>query len=431
MIQGLWKSVRELENRNGILHFGGCDTRELAEQFGTPLYVYSEDRIIQNYQRLLNAYQKRYQRFKVFYAVKANNNPAIVQRLGKEGVGADASCVPEIKIAQMVGIPNDRILYSAVYPSEKDIKFALDAGVKINIEDISQLEVLKRLGVPEFLCMRVNPGIGSSGIKGLIFAGPGAKFGIPEKDIEEAYKKAKEMGVKRFGIHMMTGSNILNPDYFGSIVERLLDIAGPIGQKLGIQFDFIDLGGSLGIPYKPEEQEIDIEAVATIVTTRLKEKLHQYKMGEPVIVHEPGRYLMGDAGLLLSKVVAIKQSEQTFIGLDAGMHTLLRPALHDAYHHIWLANDLDAPCDAHVNLVGQICESTDTFARNRQMPSKIKVHDLLAFSNTGAYGFCMSSNYNSQPKAAEVMISKGEARLIRKRETYEDIIRGVSISPSR
>ncbi len=208
------------------------------------------------------------------------------------------------------------------------------------------------------------------------------------------------MGVKRFENHMMTGSNILNADYFGSIVERLLDIAGPIARKLKIQFDFIDLGGSLGIPYKPEENEIDIGRVAEIVTSRLLEKLEEYEMGRPTIVHEPGRYLMGDAGVLLSRVVAIKRSEQTFIGLDAGMHTLLRPALHEAYHHIWLANDLEAPCDAKVNLVGQICESTDTFARDRLMPSTIKVNDLLVFSNVGAYGFCMSSNYNSHPKSS-------------------------------
>ncbi len=185
MSSGLWKSVKELENRKGVLYFGGCDARELAESFGTPLYVYSEDRILQNYRRLNNAYLKYYPHFNIFYAVKANNNPAIVHRLGKEGAGADASCVPEIKIAKQAGIPSDRILYSAVYPAEKDLKFALDAGVKINIEDISQLEVLKKLGVPEFLCMRVNPGIGSSGIKGLIFAGPGAKFGIPEAEVEK------------------------------------------------------------------------------------------------------------------------------------------------------------------------------------------------------------------------------------------------------
>lgn len=426
--QPLWKSVVELENRDSILYFDGCDVRALAEEFGTPLYVYSQNRIQKNYRRLVQAYQRYYPNFQVYYAVKANNNPAIVKILADEGSGADASCPHEILIAERAGIPAENILYSGVYNSNKDLKYAVENSARLNLEDISQLKRLSALSIPESLCFRINPGIGSSGMEGLIFAGPDAKFGIIERDVEEAYAKAKELGVKRFGIHMMTGSNILSPSYFEEVVEKLLDIAGPLSQKLKISFDFIDIGGSLGVPYRPEDEEIDIDDVARRVVKKLREKLAEYQMGEPKLIHEPGRYLVCDAGILISKVASIKNGYKKFIGLDAGMHTLLRPALYGAYHEILYANDLGAQEKHTVNVVGQVCENSDIFAKDRLLPSKIAVEDLLVFLNTGAYGFCMSSHYNSQPKAAEVLVNQGKSTLIRERESFEDLIRGTFVA---
>lgn len=418
-----WKSVGELENRAGILFFDGCDVRQLAREFGTPLYVYSQNRIQNNYRRLVSAYQKHYPKFQVYYAVKANNNPAIVKILAQEGAGADASCINEILIAKNAGISAEKILYSGVYNSNQDLRYALQNHVRLNIEDVSQLDRLALMAVPDSICFRINPGIGSSGQEGLIFAGPDAKFGIIERDVEEAYAKAQKLGVKRFGIHMMTGSNILSTSYFEEVVAKLLDIAGPISQKLGISFDFIDIGGSLGVPYRPEDEELDIDHVACRVVGKLREKLEAYQMGEPQLIHEPGRYLVCDAGILVAEVTSIKNGYKKFIGLDAGMHSLLRPALYGAYHHILYANDLNAENDQAVNVVGQICENSDIFAKNRQLSAKIAVADLLAFLNTGAYGFCMSSQYNSQLKAAEVLVKEGQATLIRKRETFEDLMR--------
>ena len=422
----IWKSVVELENRKGILYFGGCDVRQLAKEFGTPLYVYSQDRIQSNYRRLVRAYQSYYPKFQVYYAVKANNNPAIIKALAAEGAGADASCIAEILLAQSIGIMPDNILYSGIYNSNADLKYAVENNIKLNLEDMSQLERIPSMSIPDSICFRINPGWCGSGAEGLIFAGPDAKFGIIERDVEQAYAKAKNWGVKRFGIHMMTGSNILSPEYFEEIVERLLDIAGPMTQKLGISFDFIDIGGSLGIPYRPEDQEIDIDDVARRVVKKLREKLEVYQMGEPQLIHEPGRYLVCDAGILIAQVTSIKNGYKKFIGLNAGMNTLLRPALYGAYHHILYANDLNAENDQPVNVVGQVCESSDIFAKDRMLSSKISVDDLLVFLNTGAYGFCMSSQYNSQPKAAEVMVNGGQATLIRRRETFEDIVRGTS-----
>ena len=420
----VWKSVDELENREGILYFDGCDVRELAKKYGTPLYVYSQNRIQRNYRRLVQAYKAYYPKFQVYYAVKANNNPAIVKILAEEGSGADASCISEILIAQIAGITPEKILYSGVYNSNRDLRYAVENHVRLNLEDMSQLDRLRSISIPHSLCFRINPGVGGSGDEGLIFAGPDAKFGIIERDVEEAYAKAKKLGVKRFGIHMMTGSNILSPDYFEEVVEKLLDIAGPISQKLGISFDYIDIGGSLGVPYRPEDQEIDMDDVARRVVKKLREKLEEYQMGEPQLIHEPGRYLVCDAGILISTVTSLKNGYKKFIGLDAGMHTLLRPALYGAYHQILYANDLNAENNELVNVVGQICENSDIFATDRPLSSKISVDDLLVFLNTGAYGYCMSSQYNSQPRAAEVLVNKGCSALIRERETFEDIIKG-------
>lgn len=425
MKNSFWKSVIELENREGVLYFDGCDVCQLAEQFGTPLYVYSQNRIQSNYRRLVEAYRSHYPNFQVYYAIKANNNPAIVKILGEEGAGADASCISEILIAENSGIPSEKVLYSGVYNANKDLQYAVENHVRLNLEDLSQLDRLNSISIPDFLCFRINPGIGRGGAEGLIFAGPDAKFGIIERDIEYAYAQAKKWGVKKFGIHMMTGSNILSPDYFEEVIEKLLDIAGPMSQKLGISFDFIDIGGSLGVPYRPEDQEIDIENIAARVVKKLRKKLEIYQMGEPQLIHEPGRYLVCDAGILISQVTSIKNGYKKFIGLNAGMHTLLRPALYGAYHQILYANNLNAENDQLVNVVGQVCENSDIFAKDRPLSSQIAVDDLLVFLNTGAYGYCMSSQYNSQPKAAEVLVNRGQAALIRKRETFEDIIKGV------
>jgi len=426
----IWKSVIELENRGGRLYIGGCDTIELKEKYGTPLYVYAEDRIRSNYRRLVNAYKKHYPKFKVYYAVKANNNPAIVSVLRSEGAGADASCPAEIMIARMCGIKDEDILYSGVYNTDAELKYAVENKVRLNIEDLSQLYRLEKIGVPEFISFRINPGIGKGGKEGLVFAGPDAKFGIIERDVKKAYARAKQLGVKSFGIHMMTGSNVLEIEYYKEIVAKLIDIAGPIAQELGIRFEFVDIGGSLGVPYTPEQNELDIDEVARIVAKVFKEKTRKYDMGEPWLIHEPGRYLVCDAGVLLSEVASIKEGYKKFIGIDAGMNTLLRPAMYGAYHHILYANDLNSRDLEKVNVVGPVCENTDQFAKDRELPKAIKVGDTLALLDAGAYGFGMSSQYNSRPQAAEVLVKGGTSELIRRRQTESDLLRDI-VYPER
>lgn len=423
----LWHKIKEIEERNGILFIDGCNTLEIVEHYGTPLYVYSENRIRKNYRRLLKAYSQHYPKFAIYYAIKANNNLAIVRTLSSEGAGADCSCLGELEIAEKAGIPYERQIFSAAFPSQETLSKASEQGVLLNLENVSDLDRLPSTDTSNFLSFRINPGIGGSGSEGLVFSGKDAKFGIVESQVEDAYSKAQKKGFKKFGVHMMTGSNILSPKYFEEITIKLLDIIGPITQKLGIVLEFIDIGGSLGTPYLPDEKELDINLVAEKTVCKLKKKLKEYQMGEPFLIHEPGRYLVADAGILLSKVTSIKETEQTFIGIDAGMNTFLRPALYNTYHHILLANRLKDPCDKNANVVGPICENTDQFAKNRALPSSISIGDTLAFLDAGAYGFSMSSQYNTHPRPAEVLACSGNAELIRKRENLSDLWRGVEV----
>jgi diaminopimelate decarboxylase len=418
----LWHSVTQIENRDGELFIDGCSAEELVNTYGSPLYVYSEQRIRENYRRLQAAFQKVYPKYQVFYAVKANNNPAIVKILAEEGAGMDCSCLEETEIASSIGVPSEKQLFTAVFPTETSIQQAIDRKIILNLENIQDLELITEDNIPEVLSFRVNPGVGSSGQEGLVFAGPNAKFGIQAEDVEHAYTEAKRRGVKRFGVHMMTGSNVNDPQYFAMITELLMDIIGPVVKKLGITLEFINIGGSLGIPYHPDDQELDIEQVAQCVVGALRKKLEEYSIPEPMLIQEPGRYLVADAGILLTTVSSIKRGEIDFLGVDAGMNTLLRPALYDSYHHIVPTTEIGAVNDAPYHIVGQICENTDLFSKDRMLPSSIKAGDHLAFFDVGAYGYGMSSQYNTRPRAAEVLVKNGEVHLIRQRETLKDIL---------
>lgn len=401
---------------------------DLADAHGTPVYVYSRPRILENARRLREAFDRHYPRFRLYFAVKANNNPALLRTLFDAGVGADCSCLDEIRLAEMAGAAPADILYSGVYNADAELREALRGHRRLNVEDASHVTRIARLvteeglPVPELLSLRINPGVGMGGFD-LVFAGPDAKFGVPAREIEGAYARARDMGVKRFGMHMMTGSAILDEAYFEQITQIMMDIAGQVAQRLGIRFDFIDVGGGLGIPYEPDQEPLDAGDLAERVVRAFRQKLDQYDLGEPELVMEPGRYLVGDAALLLAEVISIKEGEhKTFVGVDAGMQTLLRPALYNAYHHIVNASSVTPEETRMVNVVGQVCENTDQLARDRRLGTDIALGHRLAILDAGAYGFGMSSNYNTRMRAAEVMVDGKEHRLIRRHETFEDFI---------
>lgn len=412
-----------------VLYVENVSTIDLAERFGTPSFVTSEARIRQNFRRFCAAFEKL-SKFRVYYAVKANSNLALLTILRHEGAYADCSCPAEIYAASMAGFKSDQMLYTGNYNTREELDYAVRAGVAVNFDDAALVSKLPSGAVPDTVCFRINPGVGKGGNEGLVFAGPDAKFGSREKVAIEGYAAAKRLGAKRFGIHMMTGSNVIDPRYFQAATERLMDIAGRIASKVGIDFDFVNIGGGFGVPYTPEDQELAIRDVAKSVEEVFKAKVEEYSLGDPILAAEPGRYLVADSTVILAKVCHVKRTDvKKFVGVDAGMNTLLRPALYKAYHPMLAANKLGEAEKEEVNICGQICENTDILARDRAFPL-LEEGDIIAIFNAGAYGFSMSSQYNNRPRAAEVLVSGDEAELIRRRETYADLLAGQSI-PSR
>ncbi len=410
-----------LSNRGGKLFIENVSAEFLARKFGTPIYVYSESRIRENSQRVKSALAAATENSQLFYAVKANNNLSILSILRSENLGADAAGPFEIELAQRAGFSKNKILYSGVFHSDEELKFGLKSGVAINLDSLSAAKRLLKFGKPSLFSMRVNPGISGGKIRGLIFAGSDAKFGESMTNTIAAYRLAKKRGVKKFGLHAMTGSCVLDENYFAAITEKLLMIANTIQKKTGVKFKFIDIGGGLGIPYRTNEKILNVEKAMKLAAKVFAAGVAKFNLGNPKLMLEPGRFLVGDAGIILMKIQTIKAAAKTFIGVDAGMQTLLRPALYDAWHEILPANNLNAQNSKKISVVGPICENTDQFARNRLLP-KLAEKDLLAILDTGAYGFGMASNYNTRAKPAEVLVSGGKAEVIRKAEGLAEII---------
>lgn len=414
---------------NGTLHVGGVSALELAERYGTPLFVTDENRIRENFRRLRRAFQAHYSRFRVNYAVKSNNNLAILSILKSEGAGADCSSLEEIALARMVGYSARDVLYTGNYNSDGELRGALDAGVTVNLDDVDMLPRLLRFGTPEILSFRVNPGIGAGSHPGIVTGGENAKFGSEEHRLLDGYVHAKEAGVSKFGIHMMTGSNVLNPEYFPTVTSKLISIAEGIAEKAGISFEFVDIGGGFGVPYRPDERPLDIEAVGRNVGALFREAVERRILGEPYLMVEPGRFIVADSTILVGRVHHIKRSYgRVYVGTDVGMNTLIRPELYGAYHHIYLAKAPDAEPVSPVTVTGQICENTDALARDRPLPEVVQ-GDVIVVMNAGAYGFSMSSQYNTRPRAAEVLVKDGQVDVIRERENVFDLVLRQSVPP--
>lgn len=410
-------------NEKGNLCIGGADAIELTNEYDTPLYVIDEEKVRNNYKRVYGAFSAQYNDFKIFYACKANTNLAVMRILEQEGSGIDAVSPGEIYTSLLAGFEPERILFTGNNATDDELKFAVDSGVTINLDSISALRRLSNLTDPEKvkISFRINPKVGAGHHEHCITGGDLSKFGIMEEEAAEVYSMARNLGFTPIGIHTHIGSGILDPEPFTLAVETLMDVAGRVKEQAGIKFEFIDFGGGLGIPYTPEESKLDIETFSKEITDLYKDKLNEYDLGKPTMCIEPGRYIVGDASILLTKVNTIKQSYRKFAGVDAGFNTLLRPSMYGSYHHIVVANKPKAENVQHIDIAGNICESGDLFARDRPMP-EIEEGDVLAILNAGAYAFSMSSQYNSRPKPMEVLVNKGESEIVRERETFADVI---------
>jgi diaminopimelate decarboxylase len=410
-----------LEDRKGSLFFDGVSVKELAKKYDTPLYVISEKRIRDNYNRINNALIKNYKHLRIYYAAKANTNLSVLRIMQSEGAYLDTVSPGEVFMGLSSGFSPDRILFTGTSVRNDELKMLADAYITLNVDSQSELERLLKITVPPIISIRVNPEIGAGHHNHCITAGSESKFGLWEEDAVKAYSTAKKARVERFGIHMHIGSGILNIEPFILAVEKLLNIAKRVHDELSIEFEFIDIGGGFGIPYKPEENDLDLAEFSTKVVAQFKKKVKEYGLGKPFLCIEPGRYIVSDASILLTNVNTIKVTpSHRYVGVDAGFNTLLRPTMYGSYHSILVTNKLGKAEKETYDVVGPICESGDILAKERALPV-IEEGDLLAVLNAGAYGFSMSSQYNSRPRPAEVMIRQGKPMIVREREQLADL----------
>ena len=412
-----------------MLSIDGIPIAQLAKEYGTPLYLYSQRQIEKNVQNLQHALKAHFPHSRIQYAIKANSNPHIASIIKNLNLGADCSSPTEALLAQSLGFPMETSTYTGIFESPEDFIIPLKNQMIINLDDDQRLDDLLSLkkGLPPVLSFRINPGMGRGQFDEIITGGKEAKFGIPHERTAHAYKTAQSKGIKRFGIHMMTGSNILDPSYFSDITKKLLSIVETHLSPLGIQLEFINIGGGLGVPYHPGEKPLDVEKTFSLIAKFFHHKVKTLKIGTPSLTIEPGRYLVGNGGWLVSQVTHVKESYRHFVGLDSGMNTLLRPALYKAYHHILIdgkaANTQESQTPYKV--CGQVCESSDVHPQERCFHDP-RPGDIAVITNAGAYGFTMSSHYNNRPRPAEVLITPEGPKIIRERESHQDIFQRVT-----
>ncbi|MCL2133977.1 MAG: diaminopimelate decarboxylase [Candidatus Bathyarchaeota archaeon] len=416
------KLCEPLKESKGSLYFDGFSVEELAHKYDTPLYVLSEKRIRENYNRLYDAIASKYKNVRIYYACKANTNLTVLKILQSEGAYLDAVSPGEVFMGLNSGFTPDSILFTGTSVRNDELKFLVDAGITVNIDSQSELDRLLKIAVPSTISVRVNPEVVAGHHDHCITSGPQTKFGLWEEDALKAYATAKKARVEHFGIHMHIGSGILDFDPYVQAVERLLGIAKRVHDELGIDFEFIDIGGGIGVPYHPNDDNFDLSIFASRIVSLFKSKVNEYHLGKPFLHIEPGRYLVCDAGILLTTVNTVKVTpHRKFVGVDSGFNTLVRPTMYGSYHQVLVANKLNDKCSEVFDVVGPICESGDILAKDRELPL-VAEGDVLVVLNAGAYGFSMSSQYNSRPRAAEVMIRQGKSVIVREREQFQDLL---------
>lgn len=386
----------------------------LADQFGCPLYVYDASKIESQYKRLTDAFSK-VEDLRINYAVKALSNVTILKLLKKLGSGLDTVSIQEVELGLHAGFPADRIIYTPNGVSFEEIEMAAQLGVQINIDNLSVLEHFgaKHPKVP--VCIRINPHVMAGGNSNISVGHIDSKFGISIHQMPHILRIVENTGMHINGIHMHTGSDILDVEVFLYAAEILFEAATHFKE-----LDFLDFGSGFKVPYKKDDIETNVEEFGKKLSKRFNEFKKEY--GRPLaLAFEPGKFLVSEAGYFLAKVNVVKQTTSTvFAGIDSGFNHLIRPMFYGSQHQIENISNPKGK-ERFYTVVGYICE-TDTFATNRRIP-EIHEGDVLAFRNAGAYCFSMSSNYNSRFKPAEVLSIDGKGILIRERETFEDLIR--------
>ncbi len=394
----------------------------LAEKIPTPFYLYDERAIVENARQFTRHFSWA-PGFRNYYAVKACPNPSILSILRKEGFGSDCSSLPEILLSQACNITGEDIMLTSNDTPPEEFVAAYKAGAIINLDDITHIDaMIEALGeVPSLICFRYNPGPERTG--NAIIGNPvEAKYGLTTAQIVDAYRIMKEKGVKRFGLHTMVASNELDGTYIVETARMLFELCVKIQKETGVRIEFIDMGGGIGIPYKPEQESMDLAAVSQGMSELYKEIIIPVGLDPLNIVFECGRVITGPYGYLVSRVRHVSSKYKEYVGIDASMSDLMRPALYGAYHHITVVGKEDKKSDHIYDVTGSLCENNDKFAIDRALP-EIEKGDLLVIHDVGAHGHAMGFNYNAKLRPAEYLLKEdGSAVMIRRAQTYDDYV---------
>ena len=451
------------------------ELEKIADNYDTPYYLYDEESIKNNARIYMYIFKKYFPNMEQYYAVKALPNPSILNILKECGMGFDCSSPEEIQIVNIVDYyRKTNIMYTSNYTSKKDLKWILQNydNITINLDSIDCLQNLldaskeTNIKLPDTICFRYNPimindefditdlshlfvnselilksdkdtnkikdtdknkienlDLKKSGqiidiLKSNNFSGKDTKFGMTFKYIKEAYKLAKTNGIKKFGIHVMPHSNCMDIKYWTKLIDHMFQVIYEIAVKLDIEISFLDIGGGIGIPYKPNQKNINLEELVMSIYDRFKYNTEYYEIKEPQLITECGRYITGPYGWLVSRCQSIKYTDtDIFYGLDSSMANLMRPGMYNAYHHITIPR-LDSNLDnfESVNVVGTLCENNDWFAKKRELPIGIKKGDLFVIHDCGAHAYSMGFNYNSKLHCPEILLKDNNIQEIRKKE---------------
>ncbi|HSK69626.1 MAG TPA: diaminopimelate decarboxylase [Candidatus Limnocylindria bacterium] len=391
---------------------------EAARRFPTPFYLYDEA-AIRGEARLLNEAFSSVPGYREYFAVKALPNPAILRALMDEGCGLDCSSRPELMLARRVGAKGEDIMFSANAMPAEELALAREMGALINLDDLSDVPTLLSLGpAPEAVSLRVNPGKEVRGRTSFMGNAADAKYGFMPSQLAGGLRMLKDGGTTKFGLHAMTMSNSLQEGYYAHNAGYLFELGLELERETGLTLAFVNLSGGIGIPYKPEEEAVDVRRVAAAVCLKYRRAFGE--RDDVRVFSELGRLVTGPHGYLVTRAIHRKDTYRTYIGVDACASNLLRPAMYGAYHHITVAGKREAPADQTYDVTGSLCENNDKFAVQRQMPA-VEMGDLLIIHDAGAHGHAMGYQYNGRLRSAEVLYTPdGDFRLIRRAETPED-----------
>ena len=381
---------------------------EAADRFGTPLYVHFEATVRERCQNLKTALDGLPTR--LLYALKANATPALLRIIADEGFGFDAVSPGELALLRALGVDLSRVLYTTTSASDDELEIAAHSGALLNIDDIERIDTFGSRHPGADVCIRFNTGVGAGHHKHVVTGGKEAKFGVPMDQAEEVAEVAARHGLRVVGIHQHAGSGVREPEMLWPAVETLIETAG-----LFPDLQFVNAGGGLSVPYHPEDTALDPARLRSGVAQPALDALAASGHGDVAIWFEPGRYLVAESGVLVTQVHTLKTTaDRTFAGTDSGFNQLLRPTLYDSYHALTNLSNPDGPLHTY-DVVGNVCESGDLFARQREV-QELRRGDRLAVLDTGAYGVAMASTYNLRPLPAEVLVREdGQLELVRPR----------------